>query len=93
MLVQPGNLIIEFDGRAKYERCPALGESRLADGDLVWAEKQREDRLRELGFEVIRLVWPDLSDPRRVLAIRRLQAAAERGRSRGASCGRYVLTS
>ena len=55
-------VLVEFDGRSKYG----------AVGDL-WAEKQREDRIRALGYEVVRLTWADLRDPDRVA---RLVAAA-----------------
>lgn len=44
-------LIVEVDGLGKY-RSPQ---------DLV-AEKLREDRLRELGYAVVRLTWADLDD-------------------------------
>ncbi|MGZ4600890.1 MAG: type IV toxin-antitoxin system AbiEi family antitoxin domain-containing protein [Oryzihumus sp.] len=50
--------IVEFDGLLKY----AGADGRRA---LV-KEKQREDRLRSLGFAVVRLTWRDLSDPGRV---------------------------
>lgn len=90
MLVERWNLVVEFDGRGKYERRGGRDESRLADGDVVWAEKLREDRLRDLGFEVVRLVWADLAGCRRVLAIQRLLDAAARGRRRSARCGQYL---
>ncbi|MGO0574919.1 hypothetical protein [Ornithinimicrobium panacihumi] len=45
-------VLIEFDGRAKYE----------AMDDLL-AEKWREDRLRELGYQVVRITWADLARP------------------------------
>lgn len=48
-------VLIEFDGRRKYD-------SR----DDLWAEKRREDRLRELGWTVVRVVWADLQVPGRV---------------------------
>lgn len=32
------------------------------------AEKAREDRLREVGYEVVRLTWADLDHPERVRA-------------------------
>lgn len=82
MLIDEYSLIIEFDGRAKYGRGRDGVDARVSDGDLVWAEKLREDRLRELGFEVVRLVWADLEGPRRALAKRRLLDAAARGRRR-----------
>ena len=50
----------EFDGRVKYGR---LLESDEDAGDAVFREKQREDRLRELGWQVVRWVWADLAHP------------------------------
>jgi hypothetical protein len=50
----------EFDGRAKYGR----PDGRHIDpGTAVWLEKLREDRLREMGFEVVRFIWAELSRP------------------------------
>ena len=43
----------------KYGRLLKPGED---PGDVVWREKQREDRMRDLGYEVGRLIWSDLSD-------------------------------
>lgn len=54
-------VLVEFDGRTKY----------AGAGDL-FAEKWREDRLRELGYQVVRITWEDLAQPQvirqRVLA-------------------------
>jgi len=47
--------VVEFDGAVKY----AGADGRAA---LV-AEKLREDRLRALGYEVVRIVWSDLARP------------------------------
>lgn len=52
MLVEEHRTIIEFDGLTKY-----------ADVTHLRGEKVREDRLRELGFEVVRLTWADLANP------------------------------
>lgn len=57
--------IVEFDGMLKYE----------TPHDLR-AEKRREDWLRELGYEVVRLTWTDLSHPERVSRL--ILAAFER---------------
>jgi hypothetical protein len=50
------------------------------DGDVVGAEKLREDQLRELPDvrAVSRLVWADLFGVRRQVAASRLWATAER---------------
>lgn len=52
-------VLIEFDGKVKY-----------ADGgaDALFAEKRREDRLRRLGFIVVRVVWADLYRPAQLVA-------------------------
>ena len=60
-------VVVEFDGAIKYEGC----EGRAA----LMAEKRREDRLRSLGYEVVRLTWSDLAYPQRVAAlVRQAQA-------------------
>lgn len=60
-------VVVEFDGLAKYG----------ATTDVV-AEKLREDRLRDLGYEVVRLTWSDLSRPATVRE--RVTRAIERSR-------------
>lgn len=55
-----GALAGEFDGKIKYTR----GAGFDADpSEVVWHEKQREDRLRDLGVVVIRWIWADLYRP------------------------------
>lgn len=66
----------EFDGRDKYLRLRRSGESIEA---FVLREKQREDALRDLGWQVVRWVWADLFRPR-VIADR-LERAFERART------------
>ncbi len=56
-------LIVEFDGRSKYQQHLREGESAT---DVVLREKAREDRLREAGWVVVRLVWSDLARPAEV---------------------------
>ena len=46
----------EFDGRMKYDGSLAPGQDPR---EVLWAEKRREDRLRELGWQVVRWVWAD----------------------------------
>jgi very-short-patch-repair endonuclease len=55
-------VLVEFDGAVKYE-----------DRRALYEEKQREDALRRAGWVLVRLVWSDLADPRRVE--RRIAAA------------------
>jgi putative AbiEi antitoxin of type IV toxin-antitoxin system len=49
----------EFDGRIKYGRLLRPGQD---PGDAVFAEKLREDAIRDAGFRVVRWVWDDLDD-------------------------------
>lgn len=64
--------VVEFDGALKYE-----------SADALVAEKKREDRLRELGYEVVRITWADLEHPARVVA--RIRAAFARAAARRAA--------
>jgi hypothetical protein len=47
----------EFDGKVKYGRGLRPGQS---SGDVVYAEKLREDALRDLGYQVVRWTWGEL---------------------------------
>lgn len=68
----------EFDGKQKY------GELLLRPGqtqqDALFEEKRREDRLRDLGWQVVRWVWADLFQP--AALVDRLNRAFARGRRR-----------
>ncbi|KGN39284.1 hypothetical protein N803_02060 [Knoellia subterranea KCTC 19937] len=61
-------VVVEFDGAVKYEG--------LEGKRALMEEKQREERLRDAGFRVVRLTWADLSRPDRVVARVRAQLAA-----------------
>lgn len=67
-------VLIEFDGTGKY----------TGPGTLL-AEKDREDRLRALGYEVVRLRWADLARPH--LVRQRILAAIARAEARAATTG------
>ena len=51
-LVKDTKVVIEFDGLVKYR----------GDGgtEALIAEKRREDELRRLGYQVVRVMWSDL---------------------------------
>jgi hypothetical protein len=68
-------VIIEFDGHVKYQKLLRPGEDVTA---VVLREKAREDRLREAGLIVLRIVWSDFADPDRLA--RRVRAAMTQGR-------------
>ena len=73
-LLVGARVVVEFDGLVKYEG--ADGRAALA------AEKRREDWLRSLGYQVVRLTWDDLERPRRVDAL--IRSALERVAAPGA---------
>jgi predicted transcriptional regulator of viral defense system len=58
---EEAGVAIEFDGRVKYLD-PVDGRD---PGEVLWREKRREDRLRELGVRVIRLAQEDVTPRRR----------------------------
>jgi hypothetical protein len=62
----------EFDGRVKYG--PALANGR-SERDVLWAEKWREDAMRDLGWQFVRWGQLDLQRPR-ILGDRLLRAFA-----------------
>lgn len=55
-----GKLVGEFDGHIKYMRSRPF--STEAVEDVIYAEKLREDAIRDLGIVVIRWTWNDLRD-------------------------------
>ena len=58
-------VIGEADGRLKIQRPEEL-----------WAEKLREDALRELGYEVVRWTWDEIVNHPEIVVARVLRAAA-----------------
>jgi hypothetical protein len=72
-LLVGGVVVVEFDGAVKYD-----GQ----DGrEALVREKRREDTLRRMGYEVVRITWADLADPARV--VRWVREALARARARG----------
>ncbi len=61
----------EFDGDAKYLDDELLGDRSTREAIL--AEKKREDRLRALGYTVVRWDWKAVTDPE--VLRRKLEAA------------------
>ncbi len=64
----------EFDGREKYGRRLRPGQQ---PGDAVFQEKLREDAIRDLGWQFVRITWADLDHPGD--AVTRIRRALERG--------------
>lgn len=81
-LWQDFRVIGEADGLGKYE--PTVSRTTR---DIVRAEKRREERLTDLGFEIVGWGWQDATNPSRLAA--RLRAAFARGveRRRGRLAG------
>lgn len=80
LLLDDAPVVLEFDGFVTYSRAAPYNVS-LAPADIVAAEKYREDRLRELGYEVVRVTWSELAD---LPALRRrIEAAVARAGRRG----------
>lgn len=59
-LFAEAGVVGEFDGKVKYGKYLRDGQD---PGDAVFAEKQREDRIRDAGWEVARWTWRDLDTP------------------------------
>lgn len=57
----------EFDGFEKYSAQRFL--KGKTPSQVVVEEKRREDRLRALGYKVVRWVWADLQDPQRLIGL------------------------
>lgn len=74
-LLERERIIVEFDGLMKY--ADAHGREALA------SEKSREDRLRALGYEFVRLTWADLSRP--AMVERQMRLALARASARRAT--------
>lgn len=71
-LLVANRVVVEFDGAVKYVDD--------VSGRALFTEKKREDRLRELGFEVVRVTWADLAHPEVIL--QRVRAALVRAATR-----------
>jgi len=62
-------LVVESDGRLKYRAADGANQAEVEQ--IVWREKQREDRIRRHGHghAVARVIWDDLDRPARGRAI------------------------
>jgi hypothetical protein len=71
LLLPDLGVAMEFDGRVKYQAAMRNGRD---PEEVVVAEKLREDRIRRLGWMVVRVTWDDLLDPARLA--HRIRSAA-----------------
>lgn len=72
-------VIAEYDGRTKYDELARPGEKPV---DVLMREKQREGRLTDSGWRVVRFTAADLRNPERTAArmMRALSAGPYSGR-------------
>ena len=68
-------VLFEFDGLVKYRKPFRPGEDAA---EVVVAEKLREERIRDMGYVVVRFIWAELSDPAGMLT--KINAGLDRGR-------------
>ncbi|GAB3712970.1 hypothetical protein [Mariniluteicoccus flavus] len=61
-LWKEAGLVGEFDGAIKYGRCLKPGQSIA---DVIMAEKEREERIRRLGYWIVRWTAAELFPPSR----------------------------
>ncbi|MFD2757309.1 hypothetical protein [Gulosibacter faecalis] len=66
-------LLGEFDGRSKYGRLLRPGQD---SSGAIMREKNRENSLRDAGWEIVRWGWDDLSRPE--VIVTRIRAALDR---------------
>ena len=76
-------VLIEFDGAIKYGKLLQPGEG--AQDVVLWRKSIREDRIRDLGYVVVRVAWAELTDSA-VLAAK-INTALTRGRTVVAAAG------
>ncbi|MEV6773159.1 hypothetical protein AB0N05_31445 [Nocardia sp. NPDC051030] len=86
LLLPELGIVIEFDGAIKYQ-------SDLRNGrpleQVILDEKKREDRIRALGWLVVRITWSDLHSPDR---LRTRLASAATTAARSHRTGRWTPT-
>ena len=61
-LLESRRLVIEVDGLGKYA---SAADPNLMRRDVLLEEKEREQRIRECGYTVVRLTWADVIDVHR----------------------------
>lgn len=75
--------VFETDGRVKYQEQFDSRGRLVTPSEIVWKEKQREDKVRGQGHGMSRIVWPDVEPGSFQRASRRLWAEIHAQRARG----------
>ena len=70
-----GRLVVEFDGRAKYQRQDGGGLAERPVDEVLWEEKKRQDWVCSFQLRVERVIWSELWAPQRAITIQRLVRA------------------
>jgi len=70
-----GRLVVEFDGRAKYQRQDAGGLADRPLDEVLWEEKKRQDWVCSFRLRMERVIWSELWAPQRDRTIQRLVRA------------------
>ena len=83
----PIGVLGEFDGRVKYDR---LAGSVQAASNVIMREKDRENALRELGWDIPRWGWADLRRPESV--VRRIQRSMKKAEKLPVPQGTWKLS-
>lgn len=68
-------VLFEFDGLVKYRKPLRPGQDAA---EIVIQEKLREERIRDMGYVIVRFVWAELADPAAMHA--KITAGLARGR-------------
>ncbi|KQZ66766.1 type IV toxin-antitoxin system AbiEi family antitoxin domain-containing protein [Nocardioides sp. Root151] len=68
-----GRHLIEFDGRVKYRGRAEGGVANLPAGEVVWAEKKRQESVCAEGYGMSRLIWADFWGDQRASAAARVR--------------------
>lgn len=79
----------EFDGKVKYGR---LLRPDQDPGQVVFEEKQREDAVRDLDWEMVRWIWNDLPVPNLVIDLKRPGSDGDSRYLIPTSCSRSAWT-
>lgn len=65
----------EFDGKTKYEKLLRDGESAA---DVIMREKQREEKIKDLGLQIVRWTWDEIFEA--IQLLHRIRRSLHRGR-------------
>lgn len=68
-----GRHLIEFDGRAKYQRLDEGGWALAPADEVLWREKKRQDWLQGFKLGMSRVTWSELFGSARQVTLHRIE--------------------